>query len=194
MTGGSRPVLGHALAAALRAYVRLLAIVAPTYVAVVLLKHSPALPWLAARMAPAMGGFGLPGEGALVLVLGLLINIYAAVAAIVGLDLTVGQVTTLALMLAIAHNLIVEGAILFRLLGRRGLLWILLRLALGAAVGVSFGRLFEARWPGPAGSTHAAHAVAAADPLGHELLTGGLHTALQLFLILLPIEIGRAHV
>ena len=102
----------RAFFAALRAYRKLFLIVAPIYAAIILLSHTPVLHWIAERMEPAMGAFGLPGGAALVLVLGVTINIYAAIAACAGLALSPGHATTLALMLGFTHNLLVAAATL----------------------------------------------------------------------------------
>ena len=173
----------HALASALRAYRRLLLIVAPVYAAVVLLKHTPVLPWIAQHMAPAMGAFALPGATALVLVLGAAINIYAAIAACAGLALAPGQATTLALMLGFTHNLLVEGALLFKL-SRRAWLWMTIRIAAGVAAGLIFGPIFARAWPG---AVTIGGAAAAAPSLAYDLFVGGARSLLQLFAILVPI-------
>ena len=90
-------------------------------------------------MAPLMAAFGLPGEAALVLVLGMSINIYAAIAACAGLALTAGQATTIALVLGFAHNLYVESAVLLRLTPRGGA-WIALRVVAALVAGTSSAR------------------------------------------------------
>jgi hypothetical protein len=174
----------HALLSALRAYRRLFLIVAPIYVVVTILRHTPVLPWIADHMAPAMGAFGLPGGAALVLVLGVIINIYAGIAACAGLGLSPGHATTLALMLGFAHNLLVESALLFKL-SRRAALWIALRIAMAIVAGLVFGPIFARAWPGIAQA--AATSAAAPTTLVHDLLWGGGKSLLQLFLILFPI-------
>jgi spore maturation protein SpmB len=133
-----RPALAHALRVGLTAYRELLVILVPTYVAVTLLKHSPALPWLTAHLSPLMGHFGLPGAAALPMVLGLLLGLYAAVAALAGLGLAPGEVTTLALMLGLCHNLIVETGLLMRMRAH-ALAWTLVRVATAAALGALLG-------------------------------------------------------
>ena len=130
----------HALLGALRAYRKLFLIVAPIYAAIILLSHTPVLPWIAAHMEPAMAAFALPGGAALVLVLGFAINIYAGLAACAGLALSPGHATTLALILGFTHNLLVEGALLFKL-SKRAWLWMSLRIAAGLIAGVVFGTL-----------------------------------------------------
>lgn len=176
-------LIRHALVAALLAYRRLFLIVAPVYAAIILLSHTPVLPWIAAHMAPAMGAFGLPGAAALVLVLGATINIYAAIAACAGLALSPGHATTLALMLGFTHNLLVESALLFRL-SKRASLWIAIRIAAGVIAGLVFGPIFARAWPG---ATEVASGVARHHTLAYDLFVGGGRSLLQLFAILFPI-------
>lgn len=123
---------------ALRAYADLLVILVPTYVAVTLLKHSPILPWLTAHLSPWMGTFGLPGAAALPLVLGALVNLYAALAAMAGLGLRPAEVTTLALMLGLCHNLVVEGGLLARM-RVSVLLWTAVRIGSAVLLGSLIG-------------------------------------------------------
>lgn len=67
--------------------------------------------WVAGLFSPVLGLLGLPGEAALVLASGYLLNLYAAIGAILSLELTVKEVFTLALMLSFAHTLPVETAV-----------------------------------------------------------------------------------
>jgi len=55
-----------------------------------------------------MSIFGLPGESALGLMAGYFINLYAAIAVITPLQLSSKDMTTIALMLGIAHSLPIE--------------------------------------------------------------------------------------
>ena len=181
------PRLNHvrpALAAALRAYLRIASVVLPTYVAVVLFKHSPLLPWTVERMAPLMAAFHLPGEAALVLVLGMSINIYAAIAACTGFALSAGQATTIALFLGFAHNLFVESAVLLRLTPR-GAWWIALRIATAVVAGLLLGPWFAA-WL-PAHALAGAGVAAAMPTLTDDLLTGGVRSLGLLAAISIPI-------
>ncbi len=90
----------------------------PVYVAVDLLQGTPVVGSLARGLAPAMGALGLPGEAAMVLAAGYLINLYAALGALVPLGLGPREVTILGLMLGICHGLILETAVI-RQVGRR---------------------------------------------------------------------------
>jgi spore maturation protein SpmB len=80
-------------------------------VVVQILKVTGLLSLTAAMSAPLMDVFGLPGESSLVLITGGLVNIYAAIAVAVNIPLTVKGMTILAIMVLIAHNLIVETAV-----------------------------------------------------------------------------------
>ncbi|WP_281745622.1 nucleoside recognition domain-containing protein [Thermanaerovibrio acidaminovorans] len=112
----------------------------PVYVVVSLLGATPALGWVARLFGPLMGIFGLPGEAAMVLVVGNAINLYAAIGAMKALDLTGYQVTTLALMLSFSHNLFVEGA-LCRKMGVSFWLMAAIRLGMASAAGLLMGTL-----------------------------------------------------
>lgn len=173
----------HAFVAALRAYRKLFVIVAPIYAAIILLSHTPVLPWIADHMQPAMGAFALPGGAALVLVLGVTINIYAAIAACAGLTLSPGHATTLALMLGFTHNLFVEGTLLFKLT-RRAPLWLGIRIAAGILAGLVFGPIFAKAWPG---AEAVAGAIQVKHSLAYDLFIKGGRSMLQLFFILFPI-------
>lgn len=86
-------------------------VVVPVYVLVTILKYTPVLPYISKYMAPVMCIVGLPGEASLALVLGYLVNIYAAIGAITPLDLTAKQITIISVMLLLAHSLPMETAI-----------------------------------------------------------------------------------
>lgn len=89
----------------------LLRIMIPTMVIVQILKVTGLLGRVASAGAPLMDLFGLPGESSLVLLTGGLVNIYAAIAVAVNIPLTAKGMTILAIMVLIAHNLIVETAV-----------------------------------------------------------------------------------
>lgn len=107
----------------------------PLYVAVDLLRDSALLAKAGGLFAPAMALFGLPGEAAFAFVAAFLLNLYAAVAILVPLSLTPFQVTQCGVMMGIAHNLVVEGAVL-RSTGARGAALTAFRVALAAAAGL----------------------------------------------------------
>ncbi|AXF56283.1 nucleoside recognition domain-containing protein [Salicibibacter kimchii] len=90
-------------------------IIFPITFAVTILSFTPALDWLAAQLAPFMSWIGLPGEAAIPLVLGNVLNLYAAIGSIITFDFTVKEVFILAVMLSFSHNLFVESAVAVKL-------------------------------------------------------------------------------
>ena len=84
-----------------------------------------------------MSLLGLPGAAAVPLVLGYVLNVYAAVGAMTALHLSAQQITVLGLAVLIGHNLLVEGAVL-RKAGMSGVGFGLLRALSGLlAAGVA---------------------------------------------------------
>lgn len=83
----------------------------PVYLVVTLLGLTPIMDWLAWLARPVMDLMGLPGEGAAALVIGNVINQYAAIGAMAALTLNTREVTVMALVLLISHNLLVETAV-----------------------------------------------------------------------------------
>ena len=114
----------------------------PLYAGMALLEGSPALRLAGRVFAPVMGVFGLPGEAAFAFVAAFVLNLYAAIAIIVPLQLTPFQVTQCGVMMGIAHNLIVEGGVLATT-GARGWVLTLCRLVIACAAGL----LLRGLWP-----------------------------------------------
>lgn len=86
-------------------------VMAPVYIAVAIFSKTPLMGWLAYIARPVMGLLGLPGEAATALVIGNVLNIYAAIGAMGALDLNTREITVLALVILISHNLFVETAV-----------------------------------------------------------------------------------
>ena len=107
----------------------------PVTLAVTLMKVTPLLGWLAELFRPVMGAFGLRGETALPFILGSVLNLYVAIGAMIPLGLTPKEITILATMLLISHNLFVETAVIKGI----GAPWVpLLLLRLGSAFFMGF--------------------------------------------------------
>lgn len=123
------------LSAGFRTSLKIIKVSVPLYVAVSLLKGTPFLDWLGEAFAPVMGIFGLPGEAAFAFVAAFLLNLYAAIAVIVPLQLSPFQVTQCGLMMGVAHNLVVEGGVLSTT-GARGGVLTLCRLVIACAAGL----------------------------------------------------------
>ncbi len=86
-------------------------VIIPVYFVVTIIKHTILIDWIAQLFAPVMGVFGLPGEAAIILVLGNVLNIYAAIGAIASMTLTMKQITILSVMISFSHSLLVETAV-----------------------------------------------------------------------------------
>ncbi|WP_027364599.1 nucleoside recognition domain-containing protein [Desulfotruncus alcoholivorax] len=110
-------------------------VVVPVYLVVTVLKYTPVLDWLAALFAPVMHLFGLPGEASLVLVLGKLINLYAAIGAISSLGLSHREITIIAAMLLLSHSLPIESAVSGRT-GVNSVLITVFRIAMAVLSGI----------------------------------------------------------
>lgn len=90
-------------------------IIVPVYVFVTILKHTPVIHWIASIFQPLMGLFHLPGEAVIVLVVGNILDPYAAIGAMKAITLTPAQITTLAVMVGFSHSLFIESAIVKKL-------------------------------------------------------------------------------
>jgi len=86
----------------------------PFYLLVDILKQTNILGAIGSFFSPIMKIIGLPGESSIAIISGISLNLYAAIAAMQPLDLTVKQITIIGLFLGIAHNLIIETVILTR--------------------------------------------------------------------------------
>ena len=109
----------------------------PAYALALVLQKLGVITALAHVAQPVMSLMGLPGSAAVPLVLGYVLNVYAAVGAMTALHLSAQQITVLALAILIGHNLLVEGAVL-RKAGMSGVGFGLLRALSGLlAAGVA---------------------------------------------------------
>jgi len=86
-------------------------IMIPVYIFVTILEYTHILDLISKTFEPIMKYVGLPGEAALVIVLGNIVNLYAAVGAVVGIGLTAKQITIIAVMLSFSHSLFMETAV-----------------------------------------------------------------------------------
>lgn len=86
-------------------------IIIPVYFAVTILKNTALLDIISNLFKPFMNIVGLPGEAAIVLVLGNVVNLYAALGAIATLTLTSKEITIIAVMLSFSHSLFMETAV-----------------------------------------------------------------------------------
>lgn len=106
-------------------------VIFPVTLIVVLLQHTPVLPWIIQLIEPLMGLFGLSGDAAIPLVLGNFLNLYAGIAGILSIDFTVKEVFIIAVMMSFSHNLFIESSVAIRV----GVsFWIILAVRVGLAI------------------------------------------------------------
>src|SRR5512137_2263753 len=118
--------------AGLQTFWDLAKVMIPAYGVTLALEKLGVIGWLAGLARPLMSALGLPGDAAVPLVVGYVLNIYAAVGSMQALDLTARQVTVLAIAVLIGHNLVVEGAVLHKA-GMNGFAFGALRVVAGLA-------------------------------------------------------------
>lgn len=105
-------------------------IIFPITILVGLIQHTPLMGWLITAITPLMSILGLRGEAAIPLVLGFVLNLYAAIGAMLTMSLTVKEVFILAVMISFAHNMFVESGVALRV-GVK--LWVVLLVRFGLA-------------------------------------------------------------
>ena len=116
----------------LQTFWELARVMVPAYGATLLLDYLGVIGLLARAARPLMTVLGLPGDAAVPLVVGYVLNIYAAVGSMQALDLSAGQITILAIAILVGHNLLVEGAVLHKA-GMNGIAFGALRVVAGLA-------------------------------------------------------------
>jgi len=84
----------------------------PVSLAVIFLDHLGVLSLVSAVMTPFMKLIGLSGKASLVFLASILFNIYGAIAVINVFPLTLHEITILSLMCLLAHNLVIETALM----------------------------------------------------------------------------------
>jgi len=89
----------------------LLKITIPISLSVTLLNYFGVLAIISHYLSPVFNLVGLRGEAALVYITSSFLNVYSAIAVITSINFTLREMTILAIMSLIAHNLIVETAV-----------------------------------------------------------------------------------
>lgn len=165
-------------------------VIFPVTLIVTVLQYTAVYDVLLSAIEPAMSWFGLPSEAAVPLLLGSLLNLYAAIGAIVAIELTVKQVFILAVMLSFSHMLPVEGAVCRRI-GVSAALVTFVRVSMALLAGMAL----NLAWAG--GSAPANYGMAASpgtEPSGWAgTVAGALQSAgasvFQLALIVFPVMV-----
>lgn len=86
----------------------LIKIIVPVSCLVAVLDYFGIIELIAGFFSPAMALFGLPGEATIALILSFFVNFYAALGVITTMSLSSQQITVLAVMIGICHELPVE--------------------------------------------------------------------------------------
>lgn len=103
--------VSSALPKAAKTITWLLKIILPISLAVSLLQYWGVIAILAEFLKPLFALIGLPGESAIVFISSLFLTLYAPIAIMTTLALDMREITILAMMCLISHNLFVESAI-----------------------------------------------------------------------------------
>ena len=117
-------------------------VIVPCYIAIEIIKYFGLINTISKVCKPFMSIFGLPGEAALALVAGYLINLYAAIAVLTPLALPAKNLTVVALMLGICHSLTMETPITKKT-GANALVLLLVRIGLSLFSGVVLNLLWR---------------------------------------------------
>ncbi|AEA33284.1 nucleoside recognition domain-containing protein [Hippea maritima] len=121
---------------------KLIKVIIPFYIATDILSHTPVANILGKAFAPLMKPLGLTGKMAVAIISGYLVNLYAAIAALVPLHPTWQQVTIVGLMTGISHNLVIEGAVLHKT-GTNAVFTITLRVIVSIIAGLVLNTFFR---------------------------------------------------
>ncbi|MHC1702484.1 MAG: nucleoside recognition domain-containing protein [Tenuifilaceae bacterium] len=100
-----------AMPSAIKTSLWFLKITIPISLTVTLLSYFGVLTIISQYLSPVFNLIGLPGEAALVYITSAFLNVYSAIAVITSIDFTIREMTILAIMSLIAHNLILETAV-----------------------------------------------------------------------------------
>lgn len=165
-------------------------IIFPITLILTMLQYTPVLPFVIDLIAPVMGVFGLSGDAAIPLVLGNFLNLYAGIAGILSLEMTVKEVFILAVMLSFSHNLFIETGVALKV-GVK--LWVVLVVRFGLAA--FSGIIINLFWKGGGEIAQYGFApeAAAAPESWFGILLLGLEKAsfgvLQLAMIVIPLMV-----
>ncbi len=116
----------------------LLKIVLPIYALVVIFRYSPGMALLQDLFSPAMKLFNLPGDAIIPIITGFFTDEYGTIAVLSQLNLTAAQITTVAMIVLVAHSVPVEAAIAQKV-GLNFVKFTTLRLVMAILIGLLIG-------------------------------------------------------
>lgn len=123
-----------AMPKAIKTAIWILKITLPVSLAVSILNYYGLIQLVTQHLTPAFNLIGLRGEAALPFVTGILLNIYSVIAVLSQLSLDLREITIIAVMSLIAHNLIIETTIQSKT-GSKA--WHMVALRVGTAFGAA---------------------------------------------------------
>jgi len=123
----TKEILRTALPSAFKTVVWLLSLMIPISLLVTLLQYYGIIGWVANILNPLFYYLGLSGECAFVFLTSIFLNIYSAIAVIASLSLSMREITIIALMCLISHNMIIETIIQHKT-GSSGIKMVFIRL------------------------------------------------------------------
>ena len=160
----------------------LLRIILPISLLVRLLDYFGTLAWLAGFLDPLFVNMGLPGSTAIVFITSIFLPLYAPLAIITSLPITLRELTILALMCQISHNLPVESAIQAKT-GTSFWSMTLLRITMSIVVGVLLNLILPAEMGLPLFARGSVTAVTSIGALLILWLKGSFQIALLILVI-----------
>ena len=178
----SKQIFFPALKKSARTSLWLLKIILPISLLVRLMDYYGALAFIADFLDPVFGYLGLPGSTAIVFITSIFLPLYAPLAIITSMSITLRELTILALMCQIAHNLPVESAIQAKT-GTSFWAMTALRVFMSIAVGMILNLIL----PQDMGMPVFAHTAAETMNSVPDVLVAWLKGALQIALLILVI-------
>ncbi len=175
-------ILLPALKKSARTSVWLLKIILPISLLVRLMDYYGALEFIANFLDPVFGYLGLPGSTAIIFITSIFLPLYAPLAIITSMSITLRELTILALMCQIAHNLPVESAIQAKT-GTSFWKMTVLRIFMSLAVGVILNLILPKDMGMPVFAQTSAETI---NSLG-DVLVAWLKGAFQIALLILVI-------
>ena len=115
MESVQKNILRESLESAVRSAWLIVKLIVPLYILADILLYFDLLRHITFLFTPVTAFLGLPGEAAMAIAGGVLLNLYAGIAFAAPLGLTPYQWTILAVFLGVCHSMIVECAVMKRL-------------------------------------------------------------------------------
>ncbi len=176
-----------ALRKSLRTTLWLLKIIIPISLFVRLLDYSGLLAYFAEYLNPIFMHLGLPGSSAIVFITSIFLPLYAPAAIIISLPITLRELTILALMCQIAHNLPVESAIQAKT-GTPFWAMVILRIFMSIAVAVLLNKILPQDMGMPLFTQTEANSIVSISGLLTAWLIGSLKMGILIFVIIVSLN------